>query len=333
MFERFTERARHVVVLAQEEARLLNHDHIGTEHLLLGLIGEGDGVAARALASLGISLEFVRGQVEELIRPGPSGPSRHIPFTRRAKKVLELALREAIQLGHNYIGTEHVLLGLIREGEGVAAQVLTKAGADFTSVRARVLGLVLGSDAPLSTSPPTHTPAGAMVNSAARALAAGRPVGSDHYLLALADDEQSLAARLLGSVGLDRASLERRLAELDRSGTSDELVEEAGAMRTTLGGSEESIGLRVDDPTLAAAIREALANRDLLGDAPEQGTGGDDPAAWGSPGLWEIVIQTARAISARRGGDPVSLNVEVRSSGRQAGGRGEVQTQSDERDT
>src|SRR5919206_602066 len=126
MFERFTDRARRVVVLAQEEARMLNHNYIGTEHILLGLIHEGEGVAAKALESLGISLDAVREQVQEIIGQGQQAPSGHIPFTPRAKKVLELSLREALQLGHSYIGTEHILLGLIREGEGVAAQVLQK---------------------------------------------------------------------------------------------------------------------------------------------------------------------------------------------------------------
>ena len=144
MFERFTDRARRVVVLAQEEARLLNHNYIGTEHILLGLIHEGEGVAAKALESLGISLQAVRDQVEEIIGQGGSSPSGHIPFTPRAKKVLELSLREALQLGHNYIGTEHILLGLIREGEGVAAQVLTKLGADLSRVRQQVIQLLSG---------------------------------------------------------------------------------------------------------------------------------------------------------------------------------------------
>jgi ATP-dependent Clp protease ATP-binding subunit ClpC len=144
MFERFTDRARRVVVLAQEEARLLNHNYIGTEHILLGLIHEGEGVAAKALESLGISLEKVRQQVEEIIGAGQSPPSGHIPFTPRAKKVLELSLREALQLGHNYIGTEHILLGLIREGEGVAAQVLVKLGADLGRVRQQVIQLLSG---------------------------------------------------------------------------------------------------------------------------------------------------------------------------------------------
>jgi len=144
MFERFTDRARRVVVLAQEEARMLNHNYIGTEHILLGLIHEGEGVAAKALESMDISLEAVRAQVEEIIGQGQQAPSGHIPFTPRAKKVLELSLREALQLGHNYIGTEHILLGLIREGEGVAAQVLVKLGADLNRVRQQVIQLLSG---------------------------------------------------------------------------------------------------------------------------------------------------------------------------------------------
>jgi Clp amino terminal domain, pathogenicity island component len=145
MFERFTDRARRVVVLAQEEARLLNHNYIGTEHILLGLIHEGEGVAAQALESLGISLEAVRAEVGEIIGRGDERPAAHIPFTPRAKKVLELSLREALELGHNYIGTEHILLGLVREGQGVAAQVLVKQGAGLEQVRQAVVQLLSGS--------------------------------------------------------------------------------------------------------------------------------------------------------------------------------------------
>jgi len=144
MFERFTGEARRVVVLAQEEVRLLNHNYIGTEHILLGLVHEGEGVAAKALESLGISLEAVRSQVEEMIGRGGRSPSGHIPFTPRAKKVLELSLREALQLGHNYIGTEHILLGLIREGEGVAAQILVKLGVKLPEVREQVTQILSG---------------------------------------------------------------------------------------------------------------------------------------------------------------------------------------------
>jgi ATP-dependent Clp protease ATP-binding subunit ClpC len=144
MFERFTDRARRVVVLAQQEARRLDHNYIGTEHILLGLIHEGEGVAARALESLGISLDAVRQQVEEIIGRGQQAPSGHIPFTPRAKKVLELSLRESLQLGHDYIGTEHILLGLLREGDGVAAQVLVRLGADLNQVRQQVIRLLHG---------------------------------------------------------------------------------------------------------------------------------------------------------------------------------------------
>ncbi|ROP43306.1 ATP-dependent Clp protease ATP-binding subunit [Pseudokineococcus lusitanus] len=166
MFERFTDRARRVVVLAQEEARMLNHNYIGTEHILLGLIHEGEGVAAKALESLGISLDSVREQVQEIIGQGQQAPSGHIPFTPRAKKVLELSLREALQLGHNYIGTEHILLGLIREGEGVAAQVLVKLGADLNRVRQQVLQLLSGyqgKEPAAAGGPAEGTPAGSLV--------------------------------------------------------------------------------------------------------------------------------------------------------------------------
>ena len=166
MFERFTDRARRVVVLAQEEARMLNHNYIGTEHILLGLIHEGEGVAAKAMEGMGISLEAVRAQVEEIIGQGQQAPSGHIPFTPRAKKVLELSLREALQLGHNYIGTEHILLGLIREGEGVAAQVLVKLGADLNRVRQQVIQLLSGyqgKEAVPSNGPAEGTPSTSLV--------------------------------------------------------------------------------------------------------------------------------------------------------------------------
>jgi ATP-dependent Clp protease ATP-binding subunit ClpC len=182
MFERFTNRARRVVVLAQEEARMLNHNYIGTEHLLLGLIHEGEGVAAKALESLGISLDAVRQQVEEIIGRGQGPASGHIPFTPRAKKVLELSLREALQLGHTYIGTEHILLGLIREGDGVAAQILVGSGVDLNRARQQVIQLVHG------------TPVGGELT----------PVGADD----LQDRLASIATRL--------AVIERRLTDTAR---------------------------------------------------------------------------------------------------------------------
>jgi ATP-dependent Clp protease ATP-binding subunit ClpC len=141
MFEQLTERARQVVAVAYEEARTLNHNDVGTEHILLGLIHEGEGVAARALESLGISLEAVRQQVTGIIGQGQQAPSGHIPFTQRAKEVLELSRREAEESGRDYIGTEHILLGLLREGGGVAAHVLVKLGADVNGVRQQVVQL------------------------------------------------------------------------------------------------------------------------------------------------------------------------------------------------
>jgi len=191
MFERFTERARRTVVLAQEEARMLEHNYIGTEHILLGLIHEGEGVAARALESLGISHEAVRRQVEEIIGRGQHASSGHIPFTPRAKKVLELSLREALQLGHTYIGTEHILLGLIREGDGVAAQVLVRLGADLNRTRQRVIEVLTGR------------------GFEADVIRAGR--GEDP----LADRLASIATRL--------AAIERRLRESPAPGSAADL--------------------------------------------------------------------------------------------------------------
>ncbi len=149
MRERFTDRARQVIVLAQEEARMLDHNYVGTEHILLGLLRESEGIAAKALTSRGISLDAVRQQVEEIIGRGSQPPSAsgHIPFTPRAKKVLELSLREALQLGHDYIGTEHILLGLIREGDGVAAHILDESGVDLNQARQQVIGLLTGRSA------------------------------------------------------------------------------------------------------------------------------------------------------------------------------------------
>ena len=166
MFERFTDRARRVVVLAQDEARALNHNYIGTEHLLLGLIHEGEGVAAKALESMDVTLDKARAQVVEIIGEGQSAPSGHIPFTPRAKKVLELSLREALQLSHNYIGTEHILLGLLREGEGVAVQALGNLDVDLAALRQAVMQLLSGYDAKET------------VGSGASSLKEGTPSGS-----------------------------------------------------------------------------------------------------------------------------------------------------------
>ena len=206
MFERFTDRARRVVVLAQEEARMLNHNYIGTEHILLGLIHEGEGVAAKALESLGISLEAVRQQVEEIIGQGQQAPSGRIPFTPRAKRVLELSLKEARQQGRNYIGTEHILLGLIREGEGVAAQVLVRLGADLNRVRQQVIQLLHGYQ---GKEPPT---AGSGTYSVSSRVLRGRPGGWESELIPVLADIQRRLTTIERRLGI-AAALEMTAGE------------------------------------------------------------------------------------------------------------------------
>jgi ATP-dependent Clp protease ATP-binding subunit ClpC len=184
MFERFTDRARRVVVLAQEEARMLDHNYIGTEHILLGLIHESEGVAGKALETMGISLDAVRREVTEIIGRGKQPPSGHIPFTPRAKTVLELSLKEALQLGHNHIGTEHILLGLVREGDGVAAQVLVKMGADPNRVRQQVIQLLHGRVSDEPAAGPAAFAEGTMMEDIGRRLAAidGRLAAIERHL-------------------------------------------------------------------------------------------------------------------------------------------------------
>jgi ATP-dependent Clp protease ATP-binding subunit ClpC len=184
MFERFTDRARRVVVQAQEESRRLNHNYIGTEHLLLGILREGEGVPAEALASLEVGLDPAREQVAEIIGRGREAPSGHIPFTPRAKKVLELSLREALSLGHRYIGPEHILLGLITEGHGVAVEVLRVLGADPEQVRARVLELAPPPGAEPADLPESGRPVRVMVT----------PAQLDHLMARLEGIESRLAA-------------------------------------------------------------------------------------------------------------------------------------------
>jgi ATP-dependent Clp protease ATP-binding subunit ClpA len=230
MFEKFTDRARRVIVLAQEEARMLNHGFIGTEHLLLGLSHEGEGIAARALEAVGISLEAVREQVAEIIGRGEGQPAGHIPFTPRAKKVLELSLREALQLGHDYIGTEHILLGLIREGEGVAAQVMVRLGLDLNRVRRQVIELAgaPGGDAPETTPTAWAGRRGPIAFRREREVT-GRLVGQVTAI------EARLAAveRRVGT-GPDMRDLDEQIARVrddKRSATTGEDYEQAAALR------------------------------------------------------------------------------------------------------
>ena len=199
MFERFTDRARRVIVLAQEEARLLGHNFIGTEHILLGLVAEGEGVGAKALESLGVSLDAVRAEVEGIIGKGNDRPGSHIPFTPRAKKVLEMSLREALLLGHNYIGTEHILLGLVREGEGVGSQVLIRLGIGLPAARGEVIELLKGYGGPSpAASAPCPAFSGSMTPGLVMALGAARtkvpadePIGTHHVLAGVHRDRRT----------------------------------------------------------------------------------------------------------------------------------------------
>jgi ATP-dependent Clp protease ATP-binding subunit ClpA len=306
MFERFTDRARRVVVLAQEEARLLHHNYIGTEHLLLGLIHEREGVAAKVLEQLGISLEAVRDKVRAIIDEGGGAPSGHIPFTPRAKKVLELSLREALQLGHNYIGTEHILLGLIREAEGVGAQVLINLGADLSAVRHEVIqqlsGYTSGRRVPRFVDPSPamtsrQTPAAVKATVEARRLAGGSPVASHHYLLGLLQQHDSVAAKALESLGVTAESLQQRVAEIDAAGTSDETPEEAGARRIGLRVEGKLVMLEIDDSELAESLERAMAGRKV------RIIRGTDPEAEGAgfTNLWSSVSRTIDDLTHRLG--------------------------------
>lgn len=280
MFERFTDRARRVVVLAQEEARMLNHNYIGTEHILLGLIHEGEGVAAKALESLSISLGAVREQVQEIIGQGQQAPSGHIPFTPRAKKVLELSLREALQLGHNYIGTEHILLGLIREGEGVAAQVLVKLGADLNRVRQQVIQLLSGYQGkePVTSGGQQQegTPAGSVVldqfgrnlTQAAREAKLDPVIGRAHEMERVM---QVLSRRtknnpvLIGEPGVGKTAVVEGLAQLIVRGDVPETLKDKQLYTLDLGSLVAGSRYRGDfEERLKKVLKEIRTRGDII---------------------------------------------------------------------
>ena len=292
MFERFTDRARQTVVLAQEEARRLGHNYIGTEHLLLGLLREGEGVAAQAIGRMGISLADVRSDVVRIIGELSEAPSGHIPFTPRSKKVLELSLREAMQLGHNYIGTEHILLGLVREGEGVAAQVLVARGADLKRVRATVLEELQNITPGSRASGPRRTPGGEEALSNAQQLAGSSAVGSHHLLEALARSEDSLASKVLISLGVDADTLAARIDELGIEGTSDVTPEESAARQ---------MELRVEADIAYVVLRDA-GTVQLVRTITESFGGsvrGDDAGVGSMAGLWQAVAASLEDLRRR----------------------------------
>ncbi len=322
MFERFTNHARHTVVLAQEEARRLQHNYIGTEHILLGLIAETGGVAARVLESFGMSVEGTRQEVTGIVGTGNAAVSGHIPFTPRAKKILELALREALQLHHDYIGTEHILLGLIRENDGVGVTIL-RQHADPAAVRTAVLDVlptlgietsrgrrwlrrravaefVAAGEAGTQTEQTvlSATPAADATLSEAARLAGPRPVGSHHLLLAALADADSAAARALAALGVDLDHAREALRGMDVTGTSDEQPEEAGRRQMVIHVAGDRLTIEAADPVIIAAGRAAL---EALGDQaePADTIRGDLPACASLSAVWQALHDSLGVIQRR----------------------------------
>ena len=322
MFERFTNRARHVVVLAQEEARRLQHNYIGTEHVLLGLLGEPGGLASAPSSASGCRSRAPAKRSRPLSAPGSATVSGHIPFTPRAKKILELALREALQLHHNYIGTEHILLGVIREGNGVGAQILKQHSADLMPIRMAVLDLLStvpteatrgrrwlrrrvasvagpgeapepGESAELRTTPAADT----SLSEAAR-LAGSQPVGSHHLLLAALGDPDTAAARALAALGVDLDQAREALRNADVTGTSDEQPEEAGRRQMLIRVTDKQLTIEATDPVIVDLGRAALH---ALGEkANPPGTiRGDLPVSASLANVWQALHDSLGAIQRR----------------------------------
>ena len=334
MFERFTDRARHSIVLAQEEARRFQHNYIGTEHILLGLLDpEQGGVAAQAAERFGLTLAVGRQEVLELIGPGKQEVrGGHIPFTPRAKKCLELALREALQLNHDYIGTEHILLGIIREGDGVAARMLESHAPGLGDVRAAVIDLL-----PPATTIPSRrwlrrlaaqrtaavtlqpgqarelrtTPAADTSLAEASRLAGQSPVGSHHILLASLTDADSAAARALAGLGVDLDRVRDALRAADVTGSTDELPEEAGRRQMLVTVTGDRLTVEASDPaivTLGQAAIEALGKRAAAPRGPAAAGGepdpggvirGDDPLGASLSLVWQALHDSLEDIRSR----------------------------------
>jgi ATP-dependent Clp protease ATP-binding subunit ClpC len=293
MFERFTVKARQVVVTAQEEARLLKHDYIGTEHILLGLLDVPDSVAAKVLHQLGYNKETAQVDIAGVVEPGTEERSGHIPFTPRAKKTLELALREALQLHHTYIGTEHILLALVREGEGVGAKVLAERINPISKIRAAVLASLEGSHDVGASPWPAGTPATEDTVSTASALAGGAPVGSHHLLEALLRAENSMAARVLRELGVDPDAVAAKIDELDPATTTDANPEESAARKMEIRLVDDEVHLILRDPTTVTIAKQVTE----LSDGPIQGVG---PVAGMFVPLWrstnQLLLQIQRML-------------------------------------
>jgi ATP-dependent Clp protease ATP-binding subunit ClpC len=292
-FEKFTVKARQVVVTAQEEARLLKHNYIGTEHILLGLLDAPDSMAAKVLHQLGYNKETAQVDIAAVVKPGTEELSGHIPFTPRAKKTLELALREALQLHHNYIGTEHILLALVREGEGVGAKVLAERINPISKIRAAVLASLEGPQDVLASPWPAGTPATEDTVSTASALAGGAPVGSHHLLEAMLRAENSMAARVLRELGVDPDAVAAKIDELDPETTTDANPEEAAGRKMEIRLVDDEVHLILRDPTTVTIAKKVTE----LSDGPIQGIG---PVAGMFVPLWrstnQLLLQIQRML-------------------------------------
>ena len=302
-FEKFTVQARQVVVTAQEEARLFKHTYIGTEHILLGLLDVPDSTAATVLRELGYSKETARADIAAVVEPGTDEPrGGSIPFTSRAKKTLELALREALQLNHTYIGTEHILLALVRKGDSVGATVLAERITPISKVRAAVLAAVAGTQDVATGSWPAGTPATQDAVSTASALAGGALVGSHHLLEAMLRAENSMAARVLRELGVDPDAVAAKIDELDPETTTDANPEETAARKMEIRLLDDEVHLILRDPATVTIAKQVTE----LSGGPIRGVG---PIAGMFVPLWrstnQLLAQLQRALepeSADEGG-------------------------------
>jgi ATP-dependent Clp protease ATP-binding subunit ClpC len=283
-FDKFTVKARQVVVTAQEEARLLKHNYIGTEHILLALLDAPDSVAATVLHQFGYNKQTAQIDIDAVVKRGTEERSGHIPFTPRAKKTLELALREALRLHHNYVGTEHILLALVREGEGVGAKVLAERINPISKIRAAVLASLEGSEDVQASPWPAGTPATEDTVAGASALAGGAPVGSHHLLEAMLRAENSMAARVLRELGVDPDAVAAKIDDLDPETTTDANPDEAGARKMEIRVVDDEVHLILRDPATVTIAKQVTE----LSGGPIQGVG---PVAGMFVPLWRSTSQ------------------------------------------